>query len=255
MKTTKATPARTTTTATTLTAEAGKNLVHQLLNDVNAWGRFLMEARVQGIIFNAILGHGLQGRVSVNDVGNSFFLYSLENNDWLTKEKNPAKVYSYFAVTVHHLLGNRKFMKEYLGIDLKVDADPLPPVLPMEDDGNPGTAIVAAERMDEFRRIICEVSDHKPDLGELLERYYLDMEDIRTIAADFLHRGLVKSSCKDENNNLAAATNNLQTRKLNAARNAFNDVAQTQGFPYTLNGKVKKSIIRDVYHQADAGSK
>ena len=214
---------------------------------MSAWGRFLMEERVQGIIFNAILYHGLLDKVSINDVGNSFFLYSLENDDWLTNEKDPDKVYSYFGTTISHLLGNRKFMKEYMGIDLKINADPLPPIVPIIDDEDLSNSIIAAERMDDFRRIIDKVSKEKPELGELLERYYLDMEDIRDIAADFLRRGLVKTSCQDEEKNLDAATNNLQTRKLNAARNIFNEIAHSHGFPYKLNGKVKKSIMRSAY--------
>ena len=99
----------------------------------------------------------------------------------------------------------------------------------------------------DFQKIICDVSEDKPDCGELLERYYLEMEDIRDIAADFLSRGIVKSSFSDYERALDAAENNLQTRRLNTARAAFNKIADSKGFPFSLNGKVKKSEMLKAY--------
>lgn len=232
------------------TREQGEHLIHSLLYDTQSWGRFLMDSRVQGILFKAILAHGLQDKVSINDVGNSFFLYSLNNNAWLTNEKDPARIYGYFSVTIHHLLSNRHFLKNYLGIDPKVPVDPLPPT-PIPENSEDSPSLIAADRVDEFKQIIAEVSQESPVLGELLNRYYLEMDDIRAIAADFLNRGWVKTSCNDGEKALDAATNNLQTRKLNAARTVFNQIALDKGFPFRLDGKVKKSIMRTIYAQHD----
>lgn len=235
------------TSKTPFSAEDGDHLIHELLYNPQAWGRFLMETRVRNILSCAIHKHGLKYKVSVDDLGNSFYLYSQDNNAWLTNDKDSSKIYSYFSTTLYRLLGNRKFLKEYLGLDIKMPSDPLPPVLHIPDSGEESSSSIAAARMEDFQKIICDVSEDKPDCGELLERYYLEMEDIRDIAADFLSRGIVKSSFSDYERALDAAENNLQTRRLNTARAAFNKIADSKGFPFSLNGKVKKSEMLKAY--------
>lgn len=234
------------------TYEDGAKLIDDLIHDKQAWGRFLGEERVQKILGKAIAKSPLRGRVLAQDLGNAVYLYTtVDNASWLTSEKkNPGGIYYYFALTVRSLLKNRTFVKNYLGFDLKVATNPIvdDPPAPNEDEL---FAPIAEQRVKEFEEIILQVWESHMVYGELLYRYYVVMDDARIIAKDFLHRGLMKTADYDGSSIseriLDAAENNLQTRKLNLAREEFNKIAAIHNFPYKLNGKVKKTAMRKLH--------
>ncbi len=233
------------------TNEDGKKLIYELTHDTQAWGRFLADDRVKGILYKAIQHSPLQGRITVNDLGNSVYLYTMaEDASWLTGEKkNPGGILRYFERTVRSLLKTRKFVKNYLGIDIKMDVDPLPDnPLPLPEEEEDSPAQIAERKVEAFHTIIAKVCDNNMVYGELLYRYYVRLEEIRNIAEDFLHRGLMTTASYDGQSIspqvLDAAANNLQTRKLNAARDIFNTIAEQQDFPYRLEGKIKKTVLK-----------
>lgn len=235
----------------TFTNDDGTKLIYELTHDMQAWGRFLNDHRVQSILFKAIRHSPLQNRISVNDLGNSVFIYTLAENDtWLTSEKkNPGAIFRYFEKTVRSLMKTRKFVKDYLGIDIKMATDPMPDnPLPLPEEDADSSAQIAAGRVDAFQEIIAKVWDSNMVYGELLYRYYVKLDSVRTIAEDFLQRGLMTTANFDgkviSSQALDAAENNVQTRKLNAARALFNKIAEQHDFPYKLEGKIKKSVLK-----------
>lgn len=235
--------------------EDGAKLIHDLLYTPKAWVDFLNNPFVLIILQCAIYDSPLRNRVSAGDLGHSFYEYTVtENNSWLSNDKNnPGGIYSYFAKTVRSLLHNRRFVKYYLGIDLLMTLKPIPdnPLFP--DDEEESSAIKALRHVEEFEEIIEAVWDESPILGELLYRYYIKLDGIQDIAYDFLRDNKMTADGYDGETITAdvlnAAKNNLQTRKLNMARGVFNQIASERHFPFRLEGKVKKSIMRTLYAQ------
>lgn len=234
--------------------EDGARLIHNLLNSPQAWGEFLYDPLVITILQCVISASPLRNRISPYDLGHSIYLYTLtEKSTWLSSEKkDPGGIYGYFSKTARSLLNNRRFVKNYLGWDLKMYMDPLPIVIPVyTDDEGESSAIKALRQVEEFEDIVNAVWEKSPTLGELLYRYYCKLDDIQDIARDFLRDNKVSAAGFDgktiTDDVLIAAKNNLQTRKLNLAREAFNQIADTRHFPFRLEGKVKKSILKTLH--------
>lgn len=234
--------------------EDGARLIHDLLNSPQAWGKFLYDPLVITILQCVISASPLRNLVSPLDFGHAIFLFTLtEKTTWLSSEKkDPGGIYGYFAKTARSLLKNRRFVKTYLGCDIKMYMDPLPIVIPFStDDEEESSAIKALRQVEEFQDIVNAVWEKAPTLGELLYRYYCKLDDIQDIARDFLRDNKVSAAGFDgeiiTDDVLAAAKNNLQTRKLNLAREAFNQIADARNFPFRLEGKVKKSILKTLH--------
>ena len=99
-----------------------------------------------------------------------------------------------------------------------------------------------------FEEIIDLVEEKKPDYGELLKRYYLLHEDLVTITIDYMRRGLIKGRRYTEEEltkeEIKKAHDNLQNARLPRARDKFNEIALSKGFPL-LEGKIKKSMFKE----------
>lgn len=242
--------------------EDGINLIAGLTeNKPEVWAEFLECERVAIILEYALKGAFLWGKVTVKDLANAIYIYTVtENNRWLTSEKEtPGAIFDYFTKTVRSLLHNRKFMRSLIGFDSKVDIFSVPidvapennrsleERLPCQEDD-----IISSEnarkKVQVFIEIISLVSEKKADYGELLRRYYIDHEDLRKIAIDFMKRGLIKGRYyKEEELNeeeIQKAHDNLQNSRLARARDKFNEIALTKDFPL-LEGKIKKSMFKE----------
>ena len=232
------------------TNEDGAKLIHDLLYSPKTWGTFLSNPLVVSILKYAIDHSPLRNYATVGDLGQSFFEYTFtENDSWLSKDKkNPGGIYTYLSKTIRSLLNNRHFVKNYLGVDLLMIMGPIPDYpIPIEEEEE-SSAIKALRQVEEFEEIVNAVWEKSPTLGELLYRYYFKLDDIQDIAHDFLRDNKMTAAGFDgetiTDDVLTAAKNNLQTRKLNMAREAFNQIADARNFPFRLEGKVKKSILK-----------
>lgn len=245
-----------------LSNQDGIRLIAGLIeNDPKYWTDFLESKRVSEILEKALRATCLWGKVTVKDLASAIYIHTVtEDNRWLTSEKeNPGAIFSYFAKTVRSLLKSRKFMRSLLGFDPKIDSHiaaidvapennrSLEERLSLDDNKNTGREI-ARKKVRVFKEIIALVEEKKPDYGELLRRYYLHNEDLREIAIDFMRRGLIKGRRYREDElteeEIQKAHDNLQNARLARARDKFNDIALSKGFPL-LEGKIKKSVFKE----------
>lgn len=242
--------------------EDGIELISGLIeNRPDVWTKFLGDNRVKLILEKALRATCLWGKVNVMDLANAIYLHTVtEDNRWLASDKkNPGAIFDYFAKTVRSLLHRRKFMRSFLGFDPMIDRHSeaidvapennrsLEERLSDQDNEDVGREI-ARKKVQVFEEIITLVGEKKADYGELLHRYYIQHEDLRAIAIDYMRRGLIKGRRYKEEElteeEIQKAHDNLQNARLARAREKFNEIALAKDFPL-LEGKIKKSMFKE----------
>lgn len=220
---------------------------------------FLLEEDVQIIINTALRAVNLRNKVSNNDFANSFLLWSREHK-WFEHINQPEAIYAYFKKTIRSLIVNQRFLQESFGINpfvedqydsLAINNEGRTKLenIPAEEESE-SSGDIAERKVALFIEIIGIVAEKNQKFGELLERHYLNGEPAESIAKDFLERkfiiphGYVSGDSFSEEQ-IKAATLNVQNALLPRARDRFNEVALDRGSGLRLKGKIKKSIIRN----------
>lgn len=272
-------------TASYMTIEEAREYLEGLHNNSRPelWHQFFELEEIKKILRIAVRASCLRGDFQslVEEMAHAIYLYSVTEYNWVPKElrddlidyktgrertpNEPSHLPGYFEQVVLHLIIKRKFMRDYLGVDLKIDAgakhiDEVPvegrPLgEKISSDNTRETEIEEAkERIETFIKIVKIVEDRSPKHGELLRRYYIPPQDaMRVIAIDYLRRGVIKVGEKKYGNEevipedvVQHACDNLQNSMLPRACQKFNDVALSKQTNLQLKGKVKKSIIKDI---------
>jgi hypothetical protein len=233
-----------------ISGEDGQKILERLQREPEYLAEFLTSPDVKSILEAAIRACSRQNDITVNDFISAIYIFSKSELNWFEKIDNPGAVYGYFKKMVRNLLTNRKFMRDLMGIDPKLDGQIDSMDTKEDKDKSLAEKLVEEEtensseietiKVDRFREIVCLVTEKSLKFGELLNRTYLKGEPAESIAVDFLQRGLIISR------DIESAIKNIQNSLLPRARDRFNAIALEKNYHFRIEGKVKKSIIKKI---------
>lgn len=244
-----------------LSREEGQQLLDGIKTNLNEnLSVFLLGPDAQIILSNALRAANLSKRVAIVDFTNSILLWSISNR-WFDHIEKPETIYAFFKTTIRRLITKRSFLKQYMGIDPYLDYQT--DSLEAKDDGRKSwderltdeetdqSVDIAIQKVSRFQEIVCIVAEKYPKFGELLERYYLKGESPKEIAITFLRKRFIVPKGKESGDSFSedqiqAATLNIQNSLLPRARDKFNEAALSKKYDFHLEGKIKKSIIRNI---------